>query len=121
MKTVFVVDDNDINLLMAKKALEEHYRVLTMLSVKKMFALLEKITPDLILLDIQMPEIDGYEALSRLKSGSFAGIPVIFLTGYTDKTVEKRGHELGVADFICKPFSAHELFNRIKTFLDKEI
>jgi len=56
MKTIFAVDDSDSNLSLAKKALEEHYRILTMPSAAKMFALLEKITPDLILLDIEMPE-----------------------------------------------------------------
>jgi putative two-component system response regulator len=68
MKTIFAVDDSDTNLATAKKALEGRYRVLTMPSAAKMFALLEKISPDLILLDIEMPEMDGFDALLRLKS-----------------------------------------------------
>lgn len=121
-KTIFVVDDSDINLSMAKKSLEEHYRVLTMPSAKKMFAILEKITPDLILLDIEMPEIGGFEALISLKSNpSYSGIPVIFLTGYTDNTIEARGYELGIADFITKPFSTHNLIDCIKKNLDNAL
>jgi putative two-component system response regulator len=118
-KTIFVVDDNDTNLSVAKEALKEQYRVMTMPSAVKMFALLEKITPDLILLDIEMPEMDGFEALQRLKDNSAqAGIPVIFLTGRADAGTEVRGFELGVIDFITKPFSAPVLVNRIKTHLN---
>jgi len=117
-KTIFVVDDVDTNLSSAKDALKEHYRVMTLPSAAKMFALLEKITPDLILLDIEMPEMDGFEALSRLKSRkTHADIPVIFLTGMTDPSIEVRGFELGVVDFVTKPFSAPVLLNRIKTHL----
>jgi len=119
MKTIFVVDDNDTNLSMAKNVLEGHYRVLTIPSAEKMFRLLEKITPDMILLDIEMPEIDGFEALIRLKSSQlYTDIPVIFLTAYSDDRVEARGFEMGVVDFITKPFSALVLLNRIKTHLN---
>ncbi|MDR0315648.1 MAG: response regulator [Treponema sp.] len=117
-KTIFVVDDNDINLSMAKEALKSQYQVMTISSAAKMFSLLGKITPDLILLDIEMPEIDGFEALVRLKSNSVqASIPVIFLTGMTDTAIEARGFQLGVIDFITKPFSVPVLINRIKTHL----
>ncbi|MCL2879384.1 MAG: response regulator, partial [Treponema sp.] len=117
-KTIFVVDDNDTNLSMAKEVLKEQYRVMTLPSAAKMFALLEKLTPDLILLDIEMPEMDGFEALDILKSKTIhANIPVIFLTGMTDASVEVRGFQLGVVDFITKPFSAPVLLNRIKTHL----
>jgi putative two-component system response regulator len=119
MKIIFAVDDSDTNLSMVKKALENRYRVLTMPSAAKMFTLLGKITPDLILLDIEMPEMDGFEALQRLKTSSlYANIPVIFLTGYTDDAIEARGFELGVLDFITKPFYTPVLLNRIKTHLD---
>ena len=118
-ETIFVVDDSDTNLSMAKDALKEHYRVMTMPSAAKMFALLEKITPDLILLDIEMPEIDGFEALMRLKDNEAqSAIPVIFLTSVTDAEVEVRGFQLGVVDFITKPFSAPVLVNRIRTHLN---
>ena len=118
-KTIFVVDDNDTNLSMAKEALKEQYRVMTLPSAAKMFAFIEKVTPDLILLDIEMPEMDGFEALKCLKdNASQAGIPVIFLTSMTDASIEVRGFQLGVVDFITKPFSAPVLLNRIKTHLN---
>jgi len=117
-KTIFVVDDKDTNLSVAEEALEEQYRVMTLPSATAMFELLEELTPDLILLDIEMPEIDGFEALRRLKaSEAHADIPVIFLTGMADAAVEVRGLEMGVVDFIAKPFSAPVLKNRIKSHL----
>ena len=117
IKTVFVVDDNDTNLVAAKEALKGHYRVITLPSAIKMFTMLEKLTPDLILLDIEMPEMDGFEALNRLKTGKI-DIPVIFLTSILDVEVEVKGFQLGVIDFITKPFSAPVLVNRIKTHLE---
>jgi len=116
-KTVFVVDDNDTNLAAAREALKNHYRVMTLPSAAKMFAMMEKMTPDLVLLDIEMPEMDGFEALHLLKEGK-TDIPVIFLTSIIDADIEARGFTLGVIDFVTKPFSAPVLINRIKTHLD---
>ena len=117
-KMIFVVDDSDTNLSMAEEALEKQYRVMTLPSAARMFALLEKITPDLILLDINMPEMSGFEALSVLKANDmYSNIPVIFLTGLTDSTNEAHGIELGAVDFIIKPFSEPVLLNRIKNHL----
>jgi len=119
LKTIFVVDDSDTNLSMAESALEDHYRVMTMPSAAKMFSLLEKIKPDMILLDIEMPQMDGFAALKKLKeSEAWSGIPVIFLTGRTDTEVEVHGFEMGAVDFLTKPFSAPVLLNRMKTHLN---
>jgi putative two-component system response regulator len=119
MKTIFVVDDSDTNLSMAEDALEKKYQVMTLPSAMKMFTLLEKITPDLILLDIEMPDMNGFEALLCMKSNPlYENIPVIFLTSYTDSEIETHGFELGAIDFITKPFSTPVLLNRIKTHLD---
>jgi len=118
VKTIFVVDDSDTNLSMAENALEDLYCVMTLPSAAKMFTLLEKVTPDLILLDIEMPEMNGFEALQKLKThDQYSSIPVIFLTGLTDVSIEVQGFELGAIDFIAKPFSAPVLLNRIKTHL----
>jgi len=119
MKSIFIVDDSDTSLLLAKEALKEHYRVLTMSSAARLFKLLEKFIPDLILLDIEMPEMDGFETIQKLKSNNFyKDVPVIFLTNYREDSIESFGFELGVVDFISKPFSTPVLINRIKTQLD---
>jgi putative two-component system response regulator len=118
MKTIFVVDDSDTSLLTAEESLEDHYQVMTIPSAVKMFVFLEKFTPDMILLDIQMPEMNGFEALERLKANpSYASIPVIFLTGYIDDGIEARSRELGALDIITKPFSASALLERIEAHL----
>jgi len=117
-KTIFVVDDNSTNLSKAEEALEKQYQVITLSSAAKMFSIMEKISPDLILLDIEMPETDGFEAMKRLKaSDSYSEIPVIFLTSLTDSVNEAYGIELGAVDFITKPFSVPVLQNRIKNHL----
>ena len=118
-KTIFVVDDNEINLSVAKDALKEQYRIVTMTSAIKMFKILEKRVPDLILLDVEMPDMDGFDALRKLKASSVhTDIPVIFLTSMTDTSIEALGFQLGVVDFITKPFSAPVLLNRLKTHLE---
>ena len=120
-KTIFVVDDNDTNLLMAENALADEYRVLTLPSAEKMFKLLQKIMPDIILLDIDMPVMDGFETLRQLKTiDACAEIPVIFLTSMTDPSIEASVFELGAVDFITKPFSAPVLRNRIRMHLNIE-
>ncbi|MDR0331162.1 MAG: response regulator [Chitinispirillales bacterium] len=118
METIFVIDDSDTNLTMAKQALSGSYRVFTLPSASKMFALLEKIVPDLILLDISMPEMDGFAALSRLAATErTAAVPVVFLTSSDDAETEARGFEAGVVDFITKPFSRVALPKRVETHL----
>ena len=112
-KTVFIVDDNDTNLLKAEEALEDLYEVLTVPSGAALFKLFSRVLPDIILLDIKMPGMDGFEVLSKLKQ-EHPSIPVIFLTGLSDAETEARGFEMGVVDFIHKPFSAPVLRNRVR-------
>jgi len=119
LDTLFVVDDSDTILSVVEQALDKHYRVMTMSSAAKMLSLLEKVKPNLILLDIEMPEMNGLEALKQLKANrKFADIPVIFLTGRTDAATEAYGFELGAQDFIQKPFSAPVLINRLRSHLN---
>jgi putative two-component system response regulator len=119
MKTIFIVDDNDTNLMTAKTALEGIYRTFALPSVAKMFNLVDKITPDLILLDVDMPEMDGFEAMRILKSDEKKkSIPVIFLTGKNDAESEIHGFEMGALDFINKPFSPPVLIRRIETHIE---
>jgi putative two-component system response regulator len=122
LKTIFIVDDNDVNLLSADNALSKHYRVFTMPSAQDMFNLLADVTPDLILLDIEMPDMDGLEAIRKLKTDKIRMlIPVIFLTNRKDAATEALGFELGAVDFISKPFSEPVLLNRIKMHLNVEV
>jgi putative two-component system response regulator len=121
MKTIFVVDDNDTNLIKAKRALEGQYRIRTMSSAETMLTLIGKIVPDLILLDIEMPEMDGFSAINKLKANEkTAHIPVVILTAYENDAVEALGLKLGAVDFIIKPFSEPVLLNRIAYHLHTE-
>jgi len=121
MKTIFVVDDNTVNLMTADKALSDSYNVITFASASAMFDFLNNTIPDLILLDIMMPDIDGFETLKRLRADArYEAIPVIFLTSKNDAVTEALGFEMGVIDFIPKPFSELVLLNRIKTHLHIE-
>jgi putative two-component system response regulator len=121
LKTIFIVDDSNVNLLSADEALSPNYRVFPLPSAASMFELLENVRPDMILLDIMMPEMDGFEALKLLKSDvRLKEIPVIFLTGRNDTATEALGFEMGAVDFIAKPFSGTVLQNRIKTHLGIE-
>jgi putative two-component system response regulator len=87
-------------------------------SAEKLFECLGKFIPDLILLDIEMPGIDGYETIRHLKgSAAFADIPVIFLTAKNDEGSELEGLNLGAVDYVSKPFSAPLLLKRIETHL----
>ena len=118
-KTIFVVDDVDANLFAAEEVLEEYYNVITAQSGRRAIELLEKITPHLILMDIDMPGMDGFETLRYLKSKErFNNIPVIMLTGMSDIDSEVKGFEMGAVDFIAKPFSAPVLLNRVKLHID---
>ena len=118
MKTVFVVDDSGINLSMADDALSDHYDVITIASASTMFELIEKIIPDIILLDIMMPDMDGFEAMRRLRAEKKSvEIPVIFLTSKNDTVTESLGYEMGAADFIMKPFNREMLLDRIESIL----
>ncbi|MCL2839888.1 MAG: response regulator [Defluviitaleaceae bacterium] len=118
-KIIFVVDDSISNLTMAAEALSADYAVRTIPSGKKAIDLLEKIKPNLILLDIEMPEMDGFDVLKYLKGHEqFQDIPVIFLTAKTDFATEIEALKMGVVDFIGKPFNPAVLINRVKHHID---
>jgi len=111
---IIIVDDDTTNLSVGKSTLSEKYDVFTASSGDRLFSLLDKITPDLILLDIRMPEMDGYEVIKRLKrSKKTTDIPIIFLTSRIDPASEIKGLSLGAIDYITKPFSRELLTKRI--------
>jgi putative two-component system response regulator len=113
-----MVDDNPTNLRAGKNVLAEYYSVATAPSAEKMFTLLKSNTPALILLDIDMPEMNGYEAIKILKAKEETkDIPVIFLTAKTDTENELTGLDLGAIDYITKPFMPPLLLKRIEVHL----
>jgi len=117
-KTVFLVDDDITNLTIGKKALSGTYNVFTLNSGQVMLDMLGKLTPDLILLDVKMPDMDGYEAIEKLKDNKeTAEIPVIFLTSLTQEETELKGLSLGAIDYITKPFSPPLLLKRLEVHL----
>jgi len=117
-KTIIVVDDNDSNLTACKKILKPYYVVYPVPSAAKMFDLLEHVIPDLILLDVEMPDINGYEAARMLKNSETSKkIPLIFLTARNDSISEMEGLNLGALDYIHKPFVSALLLRRLEMHL----
>jgi len=117
-KKIMLVDDNKTNLAMGKSILSHEYDVYPLPSANKLFEFIEHVTPDLILLDIQMPEIDGYEAIKHLKADErYKNIPIIFVTANSSESAEYEGLDLGAVDYIIKPFSPSLLTKRIENHL----
>ena len=113
-----MVDDNLTNLTIGSNALGAYYNTITMDSGGRLLKTLERITPDLILLDVDMPEMNGYETLTILKGKKeYADIPVVFLTAKSDSESELEGLSLGAIDYITKPFSPPLLLKRIELHL----
>ena len=116
--TIVIVDDDITNLTVAENILAGKYNVVTIPSGDKLFRLLEKLTPDLILLDIEMPGMNGYEVIKKLKdSEQTKNITVIFLTATIDPASEVKGLSLGAHDYITKPFSPELLLKRVEMHL----
>jgi len=111
---IIIVDDNMSSLTQGRNMLKNFYEVYPAPSAAKLFEILDNVLPDLILLDIAMPEVDGYETINRLKiNPRFAEIPVIFLTALDGDSDELEGLDRGATDYIAKPFSAPLLLKRI--------
>ena len=118
MARIFLVDDNIVNLNMGKNALQHKYTVITIPSGEKLFTALKKLKPDLILLDIEMPGMSGYDTIKGLKiNPDTANIPVIFLTVKSANEDELLGLQLGAVDYITKPFSQPILLKRVELHL----
>jgi putative two-component system response regulator len=118
LKTIILADDDPTNLAVGSDALDEYYDVLTLNSGARLLKTLEKNIPDLILLDVEMPEMNGYEVIKRIKGKpETAHIPVIFLTAKSDDENELEGLSLGAIDYIIKPFSPALLRKRIELHL----
>ncbi len=118
---VMVVDDNETNLGLLANALKDDFKLQMVSNGKTALKLIDEKHPDLILLDIMMPEMDGYEVCRILKSTPVArDIPIIFLTSLTGEDAESKGLELGAADYVIKPFFPELLKRRIKNQIEQK-
>ena len=114
---LFLVDDNFINLEVGKSVLSDKYSVLTIPSGEKLFSVMKKTRPDMILLDIEMPGMSGFDVIKDLKAApETKDIPVIFLTANTDPVNEGMGRSLGAVDFILKPYNPQYLLDKIELY-----
>jgi len=116
--TVLIVDDNTANRAVLCGLLKDHYKVLVAVNGAQALEYCQLHSPDIVLLDIMMPEMDGYEVCRRLKSDpKTQAIPVIFLTAKSDIEDEQQGFDVGAVDYILKPISPPILLARVATQL----
>lgn len=116
--TILIVDDNEVNVDVLVHLLSD-YDLITVLDAKSAFEIVENECIDLILLDVMMPEIDGYEACQILKkSTKTKDIPIIFLSAKNSNEDITNGFELGAVDYVTKPFNSNELLARVNTHLE---
>ncbi len=118
-KTIMVVDDNPDIVTILRITLESNgFNVRCAYSGEELFASLEELKPDLILLDIMMPQMDGLEVLARLKGNpATASIPVILLTEKADDEDVQIGYKMGADIYITKPFTSTEVLEAINLVL----
>jgi adenylate cyclase len=116
---ILVVDDTPANIQTLAAILKEQgYQLSVATNGRQALEVMEKMRPDLVLMDVMMPEMNGYEACQHIKaSPSLRDIPIIFITAKTDTADIVRGFELGAVDYVGKPFNAHELTARVRTHL----
>lgn len=121
MHKILIVDDDRVNLLLAKKFLSEDYEVITFTSPRDALGYLQLSVPDIILLDLQMPEIDGFEFIKKIRNMPYLSqIPVIFLTGDRSERTEEQCFKVGGADYISKPFIPEIMIQRVRRCLELE-
>jgi len=116
---ILVVDDTPANIQTLTAILKEQgYQLSVATNGRQALQVIEKIRPDMVLMDVMMPEMDGYEACRQIKAlPLWRDLPIIFLSAKTDTADIVRGFELGAVDYVAKPFNAHELIARVNTHL----
>ncbi|MBB1489152.1 response regulator [Oceanospirillum sediminis] len=118
MKKILIVDDEPNNLQVLRQILKEHYQLIFANNGKKCLEVAPVHNPDLILLDIMMPDLSGYEVCEQLKlNPKTSDIPVIFVSAMSDTDDEARGFDVGAVDYIHKPVSAPIVLRRVKIHL----
>ena len=120
-KRILAVDDSEINLVLLENMLNDRYTILPARSGREALDyLLQNSDVDLILLDLIMPEMDGWETFNRIKDlSSISNIPIAFLTSAHGVNEQNRAKEMGVVDYILKPYTRKELLKRIKIIFKK--
>ena len=114
-KKLLYVDDMNYSLISFKKGLEKYYEIYLADSYIQMYKILENVKPEVILLDINIPEKNGYEIIKELKIDErYCEIPVIFLTSSIDRASVVKGLALGAADYVVKPFDAKKIIESIE-------
>ena len=120
MKTILVVDDDKLNLNNAMKILSPTHKVVPVPSGKMALNYLGKNIPDLILLDVLMPEMDGFEVMSQIRANSeWTDIPVIFLTADVSPQTCEKGGMLGATGFMAKPLEADRMISGVESVIGK--
>lgn len=120
-QVILVVDDDPSNLALAQKILGKEYRIAAANSGGVALKYLENNCPDLVLLDINMPEMDGFQVLEKMRQEeAFSTVPVIFLTADSDPETETRCFATGAVDFVAKPFIPDVLMSRVRKTLELE-
>ena len=119
-KTILVVDDTATNLRIVFDWLNtEGYRVLTMPNGVKALEKLDQLEPDLILMDLMMPEMDGFETTQRIKQRiGYEKVPIIVMTALADVSSKVNAFDSGAVDYVTKPLERRELLARVKTHLE---
>jgi DNA-binding response OmpR family regulator len=121
-QTILLVDDTPQNLQVLYQTLKERYELYSADNGRDALALAESLHPDLILLDIMMPEMDGFEVCRIIKgNNTLKEIPVLFLTALVEESDESLGFEVGGADYIIKPFNPKIVLQRVATHLDLKL
>ena len=121
MKNILIIDDDKLNLATARRVLSAEYKVIPAMKGTQALAYLQNGDCDIILLDINMPEMDGFEVLQKIRQmESCKDIPVIFLTADNDTETETRCFKEGAIDFIAKPFVPEVMRSRIGRALELE-
>ncbi|PHV11888.1 response regulator [Chitinimonas sp. BJB300] len=117
-KKILVVDDEPNNLQLLRQILKDHYQLIFASSGDKALEAVTRHLPDLVLLDVAMPSVDGYEVCRNIKSNRLTeNIPVIFVTAMADVEDESLGFDAGAVDYILKPVSAPVVLRRVQTHL----
>lgn len=115
---VLIVDDTEENIDILIEAIGNEYDIAVAIDGQTALEILEEEIPDIILLDIIMPDMDGYEVCRRIKENNkISKIPIIFLTAITDIDSKVKGFELGANDYITKPFDVFEVKNKVNNHL----